>query len=33
MECMIKWTEKTYNSAYKIIYIVFDALKKARGYF
>lgn len=25
---MIKRTEKTYNIAYKIIFIVFDALKK-----
>lgn len=33
MECMIKCTEKTYNSAYKIIYIVFDALKKKEDIF
>ena len=29
---MIKRTEKTYNIAYKIIFIVLDALKK-KGYF
>lgn len=32
MVCVIQRTEKTYNSAYKIIFIVFDALKK-KGYF
>lgn len=28
MECMIKQTKKTYHSAYKIIFIVFDTLEK-----
>lgn len=27
MEWKIKWTEEIYNSTYKIIFIVFDALK------
>lgn len=28
MEYMIKWTEETYSSIYRIIFIVFDTLKK-----
>lgn len=28
VEYMIKQTEETYSSAYRIIFIVFDALKK-----
>lgn len=27
MEREIKWTEKAYNSTYKVTFIVFDALK------